>query len=140
MRKKQIDYSEYENFIEDFYSNKKNTSFEKIKHFFYNERSSVRLDIYDSKLKETMQLSIFEDSEKQEIDNLNWYLKSLGYMSSKSIMYESIENIMDVAVSDLYCFGFKVKYSNFETSEYFWLKKQDNKICIYQYGIGMDAK
>lgn len=137
--KNQIDYSEYELFVENFYSNRCNTSFDKIKQSFYNDRSSVRLDVYDSKLKDTVQLSVFEDSEKHEVDKLNSYLKSLGYMSSKVILYESIENIMDVAVPDLYCYGFKVKYESFETTEYFWLKKQNNKICIYQYGIGINA-
>jgi len=136
MGKKQIDYSEYEEFINTFYSNKYNSSFDTIKQFFYDDTSYVRVDVYNSKLKDTMQMMVFEDSEKQEIDQLNKFLKSMGNVYAREMTYESVENIYDVPVPDLYCFGFNVKYVNFETNESFWLKKKENKICIYSYSTG----
>lgn len=136
--KKSIDFTNYENFVNTFYMQNDNTDFDKIKKHFYDDGSCVRVDIihHDKNMKkDSEQMMVFEEFEEHEIEKLNSFLNSMGDIKEKVLVHESVENILDIPVGNLYQLNYEIKYANCETKELFFLKQKDNRICVYQYSI-----
>jgi hypothetical protein len=129
-----------ENFIDGFYVNLKNPSFEMFNNYFLNEKSYIMIrTIYhyeDSKVMNTETLYMFSgDMDKWEA--IKQVISSLGYQQKKILVKSSIEDIYDVPVSDLICLDYRIDYQNKKTYEKFWLKMKNNTIYIYKYEIGI---
>lgn len=142
--KKKIDYSEYENFLEQFFETD-SLSFDTIQNEFYDEHCCVRLifhyySIITKEFIESDQIMAFPNATEEEICRINNILESLGTIKNRKLTESSIKNIYDLPVSDLYCFTYEGTLKNKSTIiEQFWLKKKDGKICIYRYTIGVDV-
>ena len=136
--KRRIDFTEYEKFVESFYINQTNKSFDTIQNYLYDNNCLIRVDvkhnINDSCIY-TNQIMVNQLFDFEEIQELNSFLFSLGNFSKAKLLSESVENIYDVPLSNLFCLEYKVKYDNYETNEQFWLKQRDGEVFIYRYTI-----
>ena len=135
-----IDFKEYEEFIDIIYDDNKNCSFNTMTDYLFDERACVRVLITchkDTKI-ETKQMMVSKLFDSEEIQEVNTFLNTLGKFTEKLLIKKSVENIYDVPVANLVCLNYKVKYTNFETFEQFWLKKVNDKILIYRYTISLD--
>ncbi len=137
-----IDFTNYEEFVESFYVGNKNDSFEKIRKYLYSNRSCVRILITyynEDDTVRTEQMMVSEVFDAKEIESVDKFLSLLSNFQKQILTSESVENIYDVPVPDLFCLNYKVKYENLNTYEQFWLKERDGKIFIYRYTICLDV-
>lgn len=135
-----IDFKEYEEFTDIIYEDNKNCSFNTMTDYLFDERACVRVLITchkDTKI-ETKQMMVSKLFDSEEIQEVNTFLNTLGKFTEKILIKKSVENIYDVHVANLVCLNYKVKYTNFETFEEFWLKKVNDKILIYRYTISLN--
>lgn len=138
MSKKDIDYSEYDNYIKKIYKTNL-LSYQSISDNFYDDTSCIRLLLYyysDDKKEfiESDQLMIFSDADNEEIEQVDNILLSLGKCLDRKLTDSSIKNIYDIPVGDLYCLTYEAKFENYDNIiEEFWLKKREGKIYIYRY-------
>jgi len=131
-----------ENFIDGFYVNLKNPSFEMFNNYFLNEKSYIMIrPIYhyeDSKVMNTDTLYMLS-GDMSKWETVKQVINSFGHQQKKVLVASSIGNIYDVAVSDLICLDYRIDYQNKKTYEQFWLKIKNNTIYIYKYEIRIDG-
>jgi hypothetical protein len=84
-------------------------------------------------------MMVSEVFDAKEIESVDKFLSLLSNFQKQILTSESVENIYDVPVPDLFCLNYKVKYENLNTYEQFWLKERDGKIFIYRYTICLDV-
>lgn len=136
---KNIDFEEYIDFSNLIFENEILFDFERLNNLFFDERS--HLVIQDE--HKTEEGDVFTDeqnyvfkNEIKEYEHIQGILSSLGKIKNYSIKtYNFEKSIYDVHVNNLYYILYNVEYENYKTIEYFWLKKDKDKIYIYRYFV-----
>lgn len=139
-----INFEEIKQFSKLLYETGSLFDFEKLNNLFLNERSHLILQEEHKNVEGNLitgETNYVFKNEKKDYENIKDLLLSFGKVKSYNILdYRFEESIYDVAESNLYYILYNVEYENFTTTEYFWLKKNNDNIYVYRYSVNFSAK